>query len=256
MTNYTRGRFVWHELMTPDVEGSKKFYAELFGWTFDERPMPGGMPGVYPTITKDNRPLGGVVSLEMLKKEGVPPHWMGYVSVANVDESAAATKANSGNVGVEPMDIPTVGRMSVIGDPQHAYSSALNLETGDPEPMERPGVGMFCWDQLNTTDVGGAAAFYQKVYVWTKEPFAPGSEMSVFKASGVPVASVMQAPEGVPAHWLTYVVVESLAAGRDKVVELGGKVMVEEIPVPEVGTIAVVQDQVGAMIGLFEAPAA
>jgi hypothetical protein len=238
--------------MTPDVEASKSFYSDLLGWSYDAAPMG---EQTYWLIKKGEQHVGGVMSLAAIKKEGVPPHWMAYVSVPDVDEAAAAVKSGGGMVAAGPMDVPNMGRFAVLGDPQHAYSSAWYSLQGDSEVTGPPGVGTFCWDQLNTTDLDGAKAFYSKVYGWTDAPFAGSDEMSVFKAGDTAVASVMKAPEGVPAHWLSYVVVEDLAASRAKATELGGKVMVESIEVPTVGTIAVISDNVGAMIGLFQPPA-
>lgn len=250
---YKRGHFVWRELMTPDVEASKAFYGGLCGWDYETSPMPDG-GGTYTSFRKGEHYIGGMMSLADIGKDGVPPSWMPYVSVANIDESAAATGANGGTVGMEPKTVPTVGRMAVIGDPQHAYTSCINLETGDPPVPERPGPGMFCWEQLNTTDADGAAAFYAKVYGWEKKDFPHGGDMWVFHAGETSVASIMNAPEGTPSHWLCYVVVENLATARERVAELGGKVIMPEIAVPGVGNIGVITDNVGAYIGLFEAP--
>lgn len=249
---YTPGRFVWHEVMTPDVEASKTFYGQLFGWTYDGMPMD---CHTYWIIKKGDRAAGGVVSLSSLQKDGVPPHWMGSISVPDVDEAAAAAKASGGMVAAGPMDVAGMGRLAVIGDPQHAYTTAWRGTQGDPEPQNPPGVGTFCWDQLNTTDVGGAKAFYKKVYGWAEEAFPGGGDMEVFKAGDAAVASIMQVQGGAPAHWLSYVVVEELAAARARATELGGKVLVEKIDIPTVGSIAVISDNVGAVIGLFEAPA-
>jgi len=76
MASYTPGRFVWHELMTPDVEKSKGFYAELLGWTFQAMPMP-GMD--YTMVMSGPTGVGGIMPLSALPMKGVPPHWLGYV---------------------------------------------------------------------------------------------------------------------------------------------------------------------------------
>jgi predicted enzyme related to lactoylglutathione lyase len=65
----------------------------------------------------------------------------------------------------------------------------------------------------------------------------------------------MAAPPGTPAHWLSYVVVDKLPRTYDRVKQQGGKVMVERIDVPTVGAIGVIQDNVGAILGVFENPA-
>lgn len=252
-TRYTHGRFVWRELLTPDVEKSKKFYGALLGWKFEEVPMPGaGAGATYTLVDNGDRQIGGIFDLKNIPMPGVPSHWEVYVSVPNVDEAATAAPANGGTVYVPPTDIPNVGRFAGIFDAQGAATTAFKSEKGDPEPYDRPPLGAFCWEQLNTSDLAAAKKFYAKLYGWQAEPFAGGGDIETFKAGDAPVASLMKAPEGVPPHWLTYVVVDKLADARAKVESLGGKVMMPEIKVPTVGTIAVVADDVGAFIGLFE----
>jgi uncharacterized protein len=252
-TKYTPGRFVWRELLTPDVAKSRAFYGALFGWTFADVPMPGAGEGATYTLAHcGERQHGGLFDLKHVPMPGVPAHWELYVSVPNVDEAASAAPANGGKVYVPPTDIPNIGRFAGIFDGQGAATTAFKSAQGDPEPYERPPVGAFCWEQLNTSDPAAAKAFYAKLYGWTCEPFAGGGDIETFKAGDAAVASVMKAPDGVPSHWLTYVVVEALGAARAKVESLGGKVLMPEIDVPTVGKIAVVADDVGAFIGLFE----
>lgn len=249
---YQRGHFVWRELMTPDIDAAKAFYGGLFGWTFDDMPMATG-EGVYTVVKNGDFRLAGMMTLASIGKEDIQPYWMSYVSMANVDETAAAASANGGTVALEPKTVPSVGLISVIGDAQHAYTSIVDFEPGDPPRPERPGVGMFCWEQLDTSDVDSAVAFYRKVYGWEKRGFGAGDgEIVTFYAGETPVAAVMQTPPGVPPHWMTYVVVENLSASRERVRTLGGQVTVEAIPVPRIGTIAVINDPHGASIGLFE----
>jgi len=54
----------------------------------------------------------------------MPPHWGCYVTVDDVDAVLARCAELGGKTLVPAMDIPTVGRMAVIQDPQGA---ALNL---------------------------------------------------------------------------------------------------------------------------------
>jgi hypothetical protein len=59
--------------------------------------------------------------------QGVPPHWMIYVTVANCDERAARAGQLGGQICVPPTDIPNVGRFAVIADPQGAAFSLIQM---------------------------------------------------------------------------------------------------------------------------------
>jgi hypothetical protein len=55
----------------------------------------------------------------------MPPAWGAYVTVDDVDATLAKCSALGGKVLVPPMDVPTVGRMAVIQDPQGATISVI-----------------------------------------------------------------------------------------------------------------------------------
>jgi predicted enzyme related to lactoylglutathione lyase len=76
--------------------------------------------------------------------------------------------------------------------------------------------------------------------------------LEVLKLGEVMVASITPAPPGAPTHWLTYVVVDDLAAARVRVTNNGGKVISEEHVVPGIGTFFGATDNVGATICLFK----
>ncbi len=246
---YCPGRIVWHEIFTPDIDKSKAFYSELCGWSYIQSEA-GEMK--YDMIQAGDIPVGGLMPLETVKMPGVPPFWMAYVSVPDVNEAAAAAKQGGGKVLVDPTDIPTVGSFSVIMDPQGAVISAWKGLKGDPPEIEQPPVGTFCWDQLNTPDPDGAAAFYAKVLGWTMAPYQGNQDMPVFSRGELPAAGLMPSPAGVPPHWLNFVVVQKLADARAKAEKLGAKVMLEEMAVPGIGKFAVIMDNVGAGIAIFE----
>jgi predicted enzyme related to lactoylglutathione lyase len=114
------GTMCWNELYTPDVDGARKFYSELFGWTMK----------VSPGYTEAHT-AGGAATAGMMETkghlEGVPPHWMPYFAVENCDESAKTAEAAGASIHVAPMDIEKVGRFSVMGDPQGAGFAIIQL---------------------------------------------------------------------------------------------------------------------------------
>lgn len=81
---------------------------------------------------------------------------------------------------------------------------------------------------------------------------AGDSGMTTLRRGERNAASMMRAPAGVPAHWLSYVVVDDLAAARERATKLGGKVMVPNIGVPGIGAFSVLQDPLGAVIAAFK----
>ncbi len=248
---YRHGQFVWRELMTTDVAASVRFYTETFGWKVEAMTMPDGME--YMFMKAGETGVGGIMKHPM---PNVPAFWGGSVSVDDIEAVAGRVTAAGGKVIVPPMDAGGMGRYAGFMDPQGAVVNAWRGNDGDGPAPERPLPGLFCWEQLNTTAPAAALEFYGKVFGWTNKPFSGGGDLKVFEAGAAQVASVMQNPPDVPAHWLSYVIVDKLTSAHDRARQQGGKVMVERMDIPTVGAIGVIQDNVGAVIGVFEAPTA
>ncbi|HWO19311.1 MAG TPA: VOC family protein [Kofleriaceae bacterium] len=238
--------------MSTDVDASVRFYAETFGWTTEAMKMPDGVD--YTVLKVGAIPVAGIMKHLM---PGAPAFWTGAVAVDDVDAAASRAAAAGGKVLMPPIDLGTMGRWAGLADRQGALLYAWRANEVDPAAAApvRPGVGMFCWEQLNTASPADAIAFYGEVFGWTSKPFSGGGDLMVFEAGAASVASVMQSAPGVPSHWLSYVVVERLAATYDRARQQGGQVMIERIDVPTVGAIGVIRDNVGAVIGVLEAPA-
>ncbi|MDB4931632.1 MAG: putative glyoxalase protein [Myxococcaceae bacterium] len=243
--NDPNGTFIWREIMTPDVAASKRFYGEVFGWNFEDMPMDGF---TYVMIKKDKTGIGGMAPLDAMP--GVPPHWIGTVCVADVDASAKVATEAGGKVMMAPGDIPNYGRFAVIADPQGAPLTLMHPFSDEPARTTMPGLGEFCWEHLNSTDAAGSKAFFGKLFGWEAGGSVTGGD--VFKVGERMIASLSASPPGAPTHWLTYVVVDDLAAARARVTNNGGKVVMEEVAVATMGSFAVVTDNVGATICLFK----
>jgi predicted enzyme related to lactoylglutathione lyase len=117
----THGAFSWCELMTSDPQAAAEFYGALFGWTVENMDMG---TGPYHVAKVGADAVGGIMGMPP-DAPPMPPHWGAYVTVANVDETLAKCIALGGKVLVPPMDVPTVGRMAVIQDPQGATLSVM-----------------------------------------------------------------------------------------------------------------------------------
>ena len=111
----THGDFSWSELMTRDIEGSKKFYRDVLGWEMDEMPM---QEGVYTVLKAGGEAVGGIMPMPAEVPEMVPTHWATYVTVGDVDAVAKKAQEMGATIIVPPRDIPDVGRFATIQDPQ------------------------------------------------------------------------------------------------------------------------------------------
>lgn len=118
------GAFGWAELITPDVESAKQFYAGIFGWRAEEGPQIEGVPP-YTMLHNGNEYEGGLMAMPPEMPTGTPPRWTAYVTVDNADTLAEKVKELGGTVLVEPTDIPKVGRMVHFQDPQGAVLAAI-----------------------------------------------------------------------------------------------------------------------------------
>ena len=117
---YKQGVFSWAELVTTDVEGAKKFYTGLLGWTTEVAPVEGM---TYTLVKAGDEQVGGIMGAECA--QGIPPHWGIYITVDDVDGTAGKAKELGGTVLMPPTDIPNVGRFSVIKDPQGVVFSVI-----------------------------------------------------------------------------------------------------------------------------------
>lgn len=116
----TPGAFSWTELSSPDPAASRAFYGQLFGWTFETMNLGAGD---YYVIKVGESSIGGIMT---------PPqgpqgaHWLSYITVASCDETVAQAGALGATVCAGPFDIPTVGRMAVLQDPQGAVFQVIS----------------------------------------------------------------------------------------------------------------------------------
>jgi uncharacterized protein len=261
---YIPGVPCWIDTTQPDPDAAVEFYGGLFGWEFEDV-MPPGSPGKYYVARIRGEDVAAVSS----RPEAAPPDavWNTYVWVTDADETAAKVRAAGGTVIGEPFDVMDAGRMAVFADPAGAVFSAW-------QPKQHRGAavvnehGSLNFNNLHTSDVEGAAAFYGSVFGWEildvggsgmwalpaygdfLEERNPGTRENMANM-GAPerfeevVASVGPLERGAPPHWGVTFAVDDADAIAQRAVDLGGAVLVAPFDAPWV-RMTVIADPQGA----------
>ncbi len=118
----------WFEVYSPDMESSKKFYADVFGWTSEDMDM-GDFK--YPMFSNGGAPHSGMMSLNTPEMADVPPNWLIYFHTADIADSCGKVTAAGGTIVSGPMDIPGVGHIAIIAD-NHGAHFALHQPAAMP----------------------------------------------------------------------------------------------------------------------------
>ena len=251
---YKPGTFCWVELGTSDNDAAKSFYSQLFGWEFQDNPM--GPDMVYTMLKLNGKDAGGLYKLMPdMVAQGIPPHWLSYISVANTDETCEKLKAAGATVINGPFDVATHGRMAVVKDPTDAVFAIWQAK-------DHQGSGTYnvpnslCWNELGTRDTAKAREFYTNVFGWTAEsmPESP-IEYTMFKNGDRGAGGMYQiTPEmgPIPPHWLVYFAVDDCDAKVQRTTELGGSVMKPADDIPGVGRFAILNDPQGAAFAIIK----
>jgi predicted enzyme related to lactoylglutathione lyase len=114
-SSQSHGTFCWNELMTRDVEGAKRFYESIIGWSFQAMPMADG--GTYWVAHSSDKPVAGIFSLNAPGYNGVPESWMSYLAVDDVDARVAKAIKAGAKLMKPIFDVPDVGRIAILMQP-------------------------------------------------------------------------------------------------------------------------------------------
>jgi predicted enzyme related to lactoylglutathione lyase len=111
-------KFIWNELVTPDQEVSGEFFSKLFGW--ERHVVHVGTHGAYTLFQEDGKDVAGMMNPATDYSRSRPPFWAGYIEVDDIDAYVAKVEELGGTIIAPPEDIPNVGRVCMISDPEGA----------------------------------------------------------------------------------------------------------------------------------------
>ena len=108
--------------------------------------------------------------------------------------------------------------------------------------------------ELMSNDVGNAKSFYGKLFDWTFEDMPMGDRTyTMIRVGEGTGGGLMTNPiPGASSAWLAYVLVDDIKAATSKARSLGAKVMKDVTEVPGAGSLSIITDPTGAMLGLWQ----
>jgi len=243
------GKVVWHDLNTTDPAKAKAFYGELFGWEVRSREMG---TQTHEFLHLGEEAFGCLAKLD--DESQAPPHWLAYVHVDDLDAAVTRVRRLGGSAPVPRMAITDKDAFAVLVDPLGAAFAAYATENPLPPGFPKQGPGLFCWEELVTTDPKRALGFYGEVFGWTHDTMQmPMGEYHILKSGDAGVGGVAEMPPGVstPPHWMSYIATDDVDRTAAKAVKLGAKPCVPPTDIPNIGRFSVQSDPQGAVFALY-----
>jgi predicted enzyme related to lactoylglutathione lyase len=246
------GRPLWYELMTTDMKAAETFYKNVVGWTsapFEGSPQP------YTMFNRSGQiPVAGLMTLPAEMK--APPFWAMYVGVPKLEDTLSHIKKLGGKDVSPVIDIPTVGRLQMVTDPQGAAFYIFQPASTDQGPEGAPEVGQASWHELMTTDAPAAMKFYSEVFHWqpseTMDMGSMGKYYMFNRPHGMIGGMMNKPPEmaNVPPNWQIYFLVPDINAAVERVKANGGRILNGPMEVPGGDMVLNAMDPQGAAFAL------
>jgi predicted enzyme related to lactoylglutathione lyase len=241
-------QFVWYELITSDIDAALAFYGAVLGW--ESKDFPGGGER-YAIVSAKGVGVGGVM---VLPAGMTHPFWMGYIGTPDIDATVGRFTTSGGTVMRGPWEIPGVGRLAVVTDPQGAGLALIQGASDQPSQAFQPHLpGHGNWSELHAADPVAAFGFYAEQFGWTRGDamdMGPMGTYQIFKSGDIQIGGIMQAGQGMPPSWLYYFGTESVEAAVIRITDAGGGVLNGPMEVPGGAVVIQARDPQGAMFAL------
>jgi hypothetical protein len=253
-----KGAFIWYELMTSDPEGSKAFYDAVVGWNVGEGAAE--YNGYRMINRSDGGFAGGVLPLtDEMQQHGARPTWLGYICVPDVDQAVSSIESAGGKALMPAFDIPNVGRIAMVSDPQGAPFYVMKpippagRENEQSDVFSPDAVQRVSWNELSTTDPVAARKFYTGQFGWSADEFMDMGEMGEYRfleRNGTRIGALCGVMPGQHPKWRYYFRVPSILAAKATVEQRSGAIHMGPHQVPTGDWILIGSDPQGAEFAL------
>lgn len=265
---YIPGVPCWVDQTPGDPAAAAAFYAKLFDWEVIDR-MPPEAPGHYFVAQRDGGDVAAIGSA--VDGQAAEPDWCTYVWVEDADATAERAWKAGGAVVVPPRDAGPAGRWALLAGPQGATFGVWQAGTSRGATVVNAH-GAVNFNDLRTTDLEGAKAFYGQVFGWDAVVMGEGNGIWALPAygdflegrdpgmrarmqeMGAPdrfeeaVATFAPCEPGERPHWGVTFAVDDADAAAARAAELGGEVVVAPHDAPWVRTCALRDPQGGRFV--------
>ena len=251
-SQHVPGKWVWAELFTEDADAAAKFYAKVFGWTFQTFPAKRG-PG-YRLAFSEGEPVGGVLERDHAQQKAPGSRWLGMISVTDVKAAARYAAEHGGKVVVPPRILNGRGEVALLADPEGAPFGVINSSNGDPADylaQDRQWV----WIELWARDAKAMAQFYGGLagYEIADVERQDGKPGYLLASGGYTRCGIISSPaSGVAPAWLPYLRVEDVKAMATQAEHAGAKIVMPPDSAIRGGRVALIVDPTGAAVGLAQ----
>ena len=253
------GSFIWYELVTPDPGGAKRFYDAVVGW--DIEPEPSGDIDYRMIRRSDRGNAGGVLRLtDEMREHGARPVWLVYIGVGDVDGMVAAVECDGGKAIMPAFDVPDVGRIALVADPQGAPFYVMTPKPPPSGDGQESDVFSPCapqhvrWNELSSSDPDAAIAFYTHHFGWRQEGGMDMGEMGQYRFLYLGpdmIGAVMPKMPQMPVSlWSFYIGVDDIDRAAEAIRGGGGTILVEPMEIPGGDFSLNALDPQGAAFGL------
>lgn len=257
-TGFAEGELCWTDLQTSDVEAAKAFYAEVFGWRYEDLPTPDGRSYAKAFL---GDALVTVLAPQNPQQEaaGEPGRWNVYFAVEDAGDLAAELAHSPGHLEFGPEAIGDTGVMVFFAPPgggtTGAWQAGSHFGAGrSQEP------GTLAWAELLTLEPQAAVGFFQQLFGHevTEYPQDDGGTYTTLMVNGAEVAGIAPAPEedgdgeAGSRGWQVYFGVSSVKEAVLSAVSAGAEVLVEPEFDDDAGTIATLKDPQGGVFSVLE----
>ncbi|GGR88940.1 MULTISPECIES: VOC family protein [Streptomyces] len=240
----------WADAMFSDVEGAKRFYGDVLGWTFGES---SSEYGNYTQAYADGKAVAAVVP-PMPGQEG-QSQWCLYFASPDAAATARRIREAGGEVLLEPMRVGDFGTMCLAREPSGAVFGVW--QAGAHEGFEATATpGAYCWAEVFTREPEQADAFLASVFPYRmKEIEDDAVDYRMFDIGEDTVLGRMRMtedfPPEVPSYINVYFAVDDCDAAVARAVELGGILRFGPMSSP-FGRFAALSDPQGADFSVID----